>query len=410
MFFDIYHHLESKKIPILFFLFISSLVLRIPIIIFFGDTNLEYEWLNLVNNLVIHGKLIWQTFDNGFMLPNSWMPPLYAYYLFFFTFFNLEHQNYIILILFSQIILASLSVVLFYKINQNFFGKKISFYSSILFSIFPIHLYASSQISSISLQTFLTIVFLYLFFLLVKKKNITSIIFFSITGGLLILLRGEFWFIFFLSLIYLFLFLGISFKKILLIILISSITASPYLIRNYLIFEKITVLQSFGYNLWKGNHPYAKENSIVEGSMIVNEKIMQKVNNIEINNFYRTNFDKIFLDIAIENIMKDPLGHIIFGLKKVFSYIFINFKSADPNYWNILHYLPLLVIGITSILGIILSDKKSRLFNYLIFIFFINVFIFSTVSIMPRYKLVILPLQIIFTNVLYAKIKEKYFK
>jgi len=280
----------------------------------------------------------------------------------------------------------------------------------LLFSIFPLHLYASSQISSISLQTFLTIVFLYLFYQLVKKRDVTSIILFSIIAGLLILLRGEFWFIFFLSLVYLFVFLKISIKKILLIILISSITASPYLIRNYLIFEKITVLQSFGYNLWKGNHPYAKENSIVEGSMIVNEKIMEKVNNIKIDNFYRTNFDKIFLNIAIENIFHDPLGHIIFGLKKVFSYIFINFKSSDPNYWNILHFLPLLIIGTTSILGIILADKKSRLFNYLILIFLINVFIFSTVSIMPRYKLVILPLQIIFTNVLYAKIKEKYFK
>jgi len=410
MFFDIYHHLGKKKITILFFLFISSLVFRIPIIILFGDTNLEYEWLNLVNNLVLHGQLVWQTFDNGFLLPNSWMPPLYAYYLFFFTFFNLEHHNYITLILFSQVILASASVVFFYEVNKNFFSKKISFYSSLLFSIFPLHLYASSQISSISLQTFLTIVFLYLFYQLVKKRDVTSIILFSIIAGLLILLRGEFWFIFFLSLVYLFVFLKISIKKILLIILISSITASPYLIRNYLIFEKITVLQSFGYNLWKGNHPYAKENSIVEGSMIVNEKIMEKVNNIKIDNFYRTNFDKIFLNIAIENIFHDPLGHIIFGLKKVFSYIFINFKSSDPNYWNILHFLPLLIIGTTSILGIILADKKSRLFNYLVLIFLINVFIFSTVSIMPRYKLVILPLQIIFTNVLYAKIKEKYFK
>jgi hypothetical protein len=232
---------------------------------------------------------------------------------------------------------------------------------------------------------------------------------FSITGGLLILLRGEFWFIFFLSLIYLFLFLKISFKKILLIILISSITVSPYLIRNYLIFGKVTILQSFGYNLWKGNHPYAKENSIVEGSMITNEEIMEKVKNIKVNNFYRTNFDKIFLNIAIENIIQDPLGYIIFGFKKAFSYIFISFKSADPNYWNPLHYLPLLIMGLTSISGIIMSNKKSYLFNYLILIFFINVFIFSTVSIMPRYKLVILPLQIIFTNVLIEQFRRKFF-
>ena len=104
------------------------------------------------------------------------------------------------------------------------------------------------------------------------------------------------------------------------------------------------------------------------------------------------------------------MGHLVFYLKKAFSYVFINLQSADPKYWNIFHYIPVLIFGVASIIGIILADKKSHHLNYLILIFFVNIIIFSTVSILPRYKLVILPLQIIFTNVLIEKIKDKFFK
>ena len=82
--------------------------------------------------------------------------------------------------------------------------------------------------------------------------------------------------------------------------------------------------------------------------------------------------------------------------------------SMDPRYWNPLHYLPTLLLGITSLIGLVLSDKKSYKFNYLILIFFVIIIIFSMVSILPRYKLVILPLQIIFTNVLIERIVKRF--
>ena len=154
-----YHFFKNKEINIVVFLFLFSFFLRIPVILLFGDQGLENEWDGLVYNLIAHGKLAYDL--DGFLLPNLYMPPLYAYYLYFFSFFNLEDKNYIILILSSQIFLASISVVVFYKINKFFFSQKISFYSSLIFSLFPLHMYACSQISSISLQMFLAIFYLY---------------------------------------------------------------------------------------------------------------------------------------------------------------------------------------------------------------------------------------------------------
>ena len=157
-----YHFFKNKEINIVVFLFLFSFFLRMPVALLFGDQGLENEWEGLVYNLIVHGKLALDL--DGLLLPNLYMPPLYAYYLYFFSFFGLGDQNYILLILSSQILLASISVAVFYKINKLFFSQKISFYSSLLLSLIPVHVYACSQISSITLQIFLSILFFYFFF------------------------------------------------------------------------------------------------------------------------------------------------------------------------------------------------------------------------------------------------------
>ena len=179
MFLNSYHQSKNKEIYVLVLLMLFSALIRIPVILIYGDTSLENEWGLLVNNLIKHGQLIYEIFDNGFLLPNLWMPPLYAYYLYCFSFLGLEDQNYILLILLSQVLLASISVAIFYKINKLFFSQKVSFYSSLLFSIFPLHVYASGQISSISLQIFLMVLFFYFFFQLIEKKSFSSIVLLS---------------------------------------------------------------------------------------------------------------------------------------------------------------------------------------------------------------------------------------
>ena len=95
---------------------------------------------------------------------------------------------------------------------------------------------------------------------------------------------------------------------------------------------------------------------------------------------------------------------------KAASFLFIDIKSSQPNYYNPLHYLPVLLLGITSLIGIVLSDKKSYQLNYLILIFFVNIIIFSSFFIIPRFKLAILPLQIIFTNIFIEYIYKKLFR
>ena len=406
MFFKNYHYLKNKEIYLLILLILFSIFIRIPVIFLYGDIALENEWLILVNNLTNHGILAFDYHDQNlakYLFPNLYMPPLYAYYVYVFLAFGLESQNYILTILFSQALLASISVAIFYKISKIFFSKTISLSISLLYSLFPLHVYACSQISSISLQTFLTILFIYLFFQFIEKRTSFLVFFVAFIGGLIILLRQEFVAVLVLSLLYVFIFYKIQLKQIFLILLISLITISPYLIRNIIVFETVTITKTTGYNFWKGSHPDAKG---LEGSEIISDSLQKKIKKIPKNKFYGLNFDNLFLNEAIKNIKGDPTRYLTLFIKKAFSFLFIDINSPNPYYYNPLHYIPVLLFGITALIGIGVSDKKSSKMNYLILIFFFYVFIFSTVSILPRYKLIILPLQIIFTGVLIESFKK----
>ena len=48
---------KEKEANILFLLITFSILIRIPIILLFGDRSLENEWGLLVNNLITHGTL-----------------------------------------------------------------------------------------------------------------------------------------------------------------------------------------------------------------------------------------------------------------------------------------------------------------------------------------------------------------
>ena len=385
---------NNKQSILIILLFFFSLFARIPVIMILGDVTLENEWGTMFYNLVNHNTLSLQSFGE-FLLPNLGLPPLYAYYLYLLSFLNFEDQNFVLLVLFSQAILASISVVIFYKLNKFFFSQKISIYSSLLFSFFPLYLYSCAQISSISLTIFLGIFFYYFFFKIKKDEKYIDILIYALIGGLLILVRREFIAIIILSSFYLLLFNKTSLKKILLIFLVTSITISPYLIRNYIVFEKLIIHSGFGYNLWKGNNP----NSKVEGSEFINEILQNLIDEVPKDKFYRINEDKIFIEESLKNIKEDPKKYFLLYLKKTLSYLFVDIDSSRANYYNPFHYIPNLILAFTSLIGIFLSDKKSSSFNYLLLIFSFYLFIFPIFAIQPRYKIYIIPFQIIFTNI-----------
>ena len=413
MYLNNYQNLKNKETYLLFFLFIFSFLIRIPVIFIFGDTRLDNEWGIIVNNLTDYGKFSLVNFGD-FFVPSLFMPPLYAFYLYFFKIFHFNNEIYIQVVLFSQIILSSFSVVIFYNINKFFFSNNICILGTLIFSLFPLHIYACAQISSIILQSFLMITFFYFILKTMKKNNFYNICFLSLASGLLILLRGEFIALFLLSILYLALFIKVNLKSILIIILLTFVVISPYLMRNIIVLDTITITKSIGFNLWKGNNPQTdvEGKNYIYGSIFDQEDLdlREQINKVPEDKYYEINLDKVFLSEGIKNINNDPIKYFGLYLKKILSFLFIDLNSSNPYYYHPLHYLPVLFISITSIIGIILSKKNSYQINFLILFFIVNIAIVSVFFILPRYKLAIIPLQIIFSNIFFEYIKKNFFK
>ena len=206
-----------------------------------------------------------------------------------------------------------------------------------------------------------------------EYDNSIDIINASSFAGLLILLRGEFIVTFLI-----FLFLVLNKKKIkfiLIYLLVPLLIISPYLIRNYKVFDTITITKSFGYNLWKGNNDLAK---VAGNPGILSDKIKSDLSNIKDLKKHDLIRDEMFKSYALENLKNDPLKYFKLYIKKILSFFFLDLDSLYPNYYNFFHLVPKVLISILTLFGLIYYDKKKLLLKYcLIFIDCKYSFIFS---------------------------------
>ena len=393
----------------LYFLIIITLAIRIIAVYYIGDEKLEHEWLILFRNLYNHGVLSLRSFDGNF-IPSVFMPPLYVFFIYFLKIISPESIELTKIILTSQIILSTSAIFLFYKLNNFFFSKNWSIFNSFLLSIFPLNIYSTTQISSISLQIFLLISYLYLFFLLKKSEKFLwiKIFCFAIVSGLLMLLRGEFYLVFVISLFYLLILKKLQIEKIIIILILSLIVISPYLVRNYFTFNKITLTKSIGYNLWKGNNPIATVEGVESPNAYTYNDIDKKINKLSKNYLYEFHLDKLLLEESLSYIFKEPFLFVERFLKKFLSFFYFNISSDTPNYYHPLFFIPLFFTSIFSSIGILISlkdfnYKKGYLLLYLI----LTLSIFSFFFILPRYKLIILPIQLIFMNYFFIECFKK---
>ena len=399
----------NLKFSLLFWLVILSFFTRFGVGYTLGDQNIENEWGILVNNLINYKSFSFYKIDDQ-IIPSVYMPPMYPFFLYFIKIITFEKVNFVNLIIFAQIILSTYSVYIFYQLNQKIFSEKLSLINSFIFSFFPLNLYVVGQISSISLQVFLSLLFLKYFFFLTEHQSRKNLIMFSIVSGMLILTRGEFILIFFITLFYLIFCKKIKLEILIKVIVIVSLIISPYIMRNYFTFNEIVIVKSSGFNLWKGNN----QMSLVEGATSVHppntfeeeqwkalkkqefKNLKSKLENIKIDKYYEINRDKVFLEEAKNNLYKDPYRYLNLFFKKIFSYYFIDLKSSYHNYYNFFHFFPILVFSMFSLPGFVIAMKKNNFkLNYLLIYLSLNLIIFSIFFILPRYKLIILPIQII---------------
>jgi len=397
------------------------LISRVVAYLFFSDLRIDNEWGKLVHNLSITGILGINVYDgvsishayaqlNDKVMPSVFMPPLYAYFIYIIKLFTQNTFELVKAVIIVQIIISLLSTYIFFKILINFTNHKFSILLSLIFCLFPINIYSVVQISSVSLQIFLLLTYFYFFLEILNKKTYLNLILFTIAASFLILTRGEFFIFYIFTLLYFLYPLNIRINRIVISIFLTLVLISPYAIRNYNIFNTIVLTKSFGYNLLKGNNPDAT----VEGNeSYIDIKFQKEKIPIEINDKYEINLDNFYKIKAIEFIKDEPLKYLKLYVLKVISFIFLDFNSTYPNYYNVAHIVPKLILSITALFGAIISLKRVGFFQYLSLFYFGNIFLFSMFFILPRYSVMMIPahflLSISFINYFFTNKKYKIF-
>ncbi len=377
--------------------------IKIIFSIYLGDEAIDMEWGIINQNLVNFGEFSYYEIDSN-RIPSIYMPPLYSYFLYSFSFLNLDQFLTTKLILITQCILSFISALVFFRLLRNYFDDGKAYIICIIYYIFPVNFYAASQISSVSLQVFC---FIYFIYFLINLRCTKDYILFGLFSSFLILIRGEFWLLFILMIFFKIITDKKKIKKLLITLIVTSCVISPVIIKNYKIFDKLIITKSFGYNLWRGNSEplNINGNNFDKGEMVVNEFIRSGIN---INKFelYRDNF---FLQKAKKSLIDNPYMYINHYLKKFFAFSIFNFDSNYPNYYNPLIFIPEIIISLFAFFGILLSIFKNKNYDILILVLYYLALI-PIFFILPRYKLFILPLYFIFASQFYFYLSNIFSK
>ena len=391
----------------LFYLIIISIISRFLSIYLFGAKEISNEWGIMVSIMEEHRMIGFRKVE-GEIMPNILMPPLYPIFLYLIkTLFN-NMTYYLLTVQFIQLTFSIFGIIYIKKILSKFFPEKITYLGTYIFALFPLNIYSISQISSVSLQIVIVIFYIFYFIKSLEENSKKNIILFSLCSAFLILLRGEFFVFYLFTLLYFLLK-----KKINLIIsssLITLILITPYLIRNYLIFETITITKSAGINLFKGNNPLAKAEGMLDDIEKISKETHEKIKKITPQPKYDLIIDNLYKEEAIKFIINDPAKYSKLYVVKFFSFLFFDIKSNYPNYYNILHIIPKILISLTTLIGTFLLLKNKGILRFFSLYYLLNAFIFSFFFILPRYSLSLLPIQIILTCYVFSAYKIKFIK
>jgi 4-amino-4-deoxy-L-arabinose transferase-like glycosyltransferase len=380
--------LSDRKI--LLILFFTSFLIRLVFILtlesrfYFDD---EFEYYRMVENFLAGKGLIAGEGIKGFR------PPLYPLFLslLYFLEFNLTAIRIV------QCIISAFTVCLIYLAGKNLFSLRIGLWSGLIASVYPFFIFYNGFLLTETLFVFLTVITVYSF-ITVSNKTLTLAktgVFLGLSG----LCRPTMQMylpISFLHIIAEKAGFYVRMKKIILITVFFIATISPWIIRNYLVFNAFVPGTTMGgWVLWEGNNPYS-----VGGPCRYFPENIGQVEEIK--------RDKILFQKTVEVIKENP-SRFVWLLQNKFKRFWNVIPNASEFTKPLYRLASVMSFGIMMpffVLGFLLSvrDKKAQYIHSLIVFFTVFHMIFLA-SI--RYRIPLEPFYIILAVYGFFWLKER---
>lgn len=404
---------SSRKILIAIFLL--ALALRVLAVGVVGERKLADEFGILVPNLLAGDGYSYYSVDNEGeiseklnknspkALPSAYMPPGYPFFLAGICYIIGTGVSTIIFIEMLQALLGAITCIILYTIVEMKFDRKIAFASCIIFCVYPILVFMSSQISAVSLYIFLNCVLILLLFKGEETEKMSWFAYAGLIFGVLILSRGQvlLYFPFILGWIY-FIRRDSACRNILIFALATIIIIGPWAVRNYHQFGRITPLTiSGGLNLWQGQNENATgtRQEYTNPPVKISEEMSSKIKALQPSEDYEVKLDRIYMDEAISFMRNNPSKVIKLALQKFMFYwgYYWRINFVYPGAKSPLYWLPWFILLPFFIVGTVITAKKFREYSLFYLYFILSTGILMIFFVIPRYRLFILPLVIPFS-------------
>ena len=411
---DIFKRYFQKDWFVLLLVYIAAVIFRSAIVyIFSWNRGPHFENYMIASNIIL-GKGYWFGWSGDIpKQPTALLPPIYTYFL---VVFMKLFENPLRIIYISQSFLNALGIIpAFYFGKHLIKNRTAGIIAACLFAFFPeIAIEPSKLISEpLFIPCVVLVFYLYLKWKAQFGQNRKYLNFFwlGLILGTATLIKTTG------SLIILALFLGLAiekkhrFKYIKAAVIMGFgffIAISPWLIRNYIVFNKpLMIASNFGYNLWRGNNPFASGTEYQP-----NGEVSESALSEEYREYLRQNrpqqeiaMDKFYFNEAIKCIKHDPVRYIKLILKRIFYFIAIDLTHPlTKNIYYIGGYVFALFFGIW---GYILLYKRKLLdpaFWIMPIIFFC---FYVPVVYVPRFRLIPVLILLLFSAIPLNDIWEK---
>lgn len=207
--------------------------------------------------------------------PTSWEPPVYPFVIAtVFKIFGINSTASAIVLLILQIISSAVCCFLIYLLGTRIFNEWVGFTGSLIFTFYPSEIHFSIQIVQATiLFQILLLLFIFQIIRLADNLTIKGSILAGFSFGIAMLTVPAVLSLFPFALGWLY-FRGLSKRttrifSIAIIVLTVCVTISPWLIRNYIVFDRFVFIKSnLSREFFMGNYGHTATNRIEENQSL----------------------------------------------------------------------------------------------------------------------------------------------
>lgn len=319
-----------------------------------GFATVAVEDAAIAKNLAAYGVYA-EFLDVG---PTAYKLPLYP--LFLCVFYSLFSENAQMVIIIVQHFFYFLIPLILAKIGIRIGWRNVGYLGSYLFLLSPAYFYYSTVLESTNIFLVLFVSWLYLYTLVwLGYKQVYLILFLAVNTALLFLTQVTAVPIVMLLLATLFILQKINIRQAMIIAVISLTLYSPWVIRNYLVFDKMIISKTpVWQNIYLGYVPrvqifdsfsfmtVAEEEDIEQKRFVTDEFTMERL--------YETKVKQI--------ADQHPHAKYKKALNNLVSLSYVPARYIDETSWSymILRKIYVLAVNISTLIALCFLYRRSR--------------------------------------------------